>query len=138
MKQLPDKLSDLIEVALADLEKVEKDPIYKVDMHKWHDPMPDAEGQPVCLVCLAGAVMAKTLEAPEFLDSHPGRFDEKTALKLSALNFIRRGWVSSAMEDLDIKYGGQSEYKVTPYVLNPEKFKQDLRTIAEDLRKEGY
>ena len=53
---LPDKPSELIRLALSDLEKCEGDSRYEVDMNEWH--VPTQKGH-VCYVCLAGSVMAK-------------------------------------------------------------------------------
>lgn len=72
MKKLPNKLSELIRLAMKDLELVENDEKYKVDMDmgSWHFPWFSEEAEhfdvddevEVCNVCLAGAVMAKTLD----------------------------------------------------------------------------
>lgn len=56
--ELPTKLSALIKVALKDLKKVEKDKNYKVNLSMWHQTFDDD----VCYVCLAGAVLAKSLK----------------------------------------------------------------------------
>ena len=58
MKALPDKLSDLFTVAVNDLEKIQKDNKYKINMPTWHSYNKRNE---ICYVCMAGAVMAKTL-----------------------------------------------------------------------------
>jgi len=50
---LPDKLSDIILIALEDLRKVERSKKYKVYMGVWHSP------NGVCSVCFAGAVMSQ-------------------------------------------------------------------------------
>lgn len=55
---LPTTASRLIELALSDLESVEADSRYAVNMERWHEPMEDG----ICRVCLAGAVMARTLQ----------------------------------------------------------------------------
>lgn len=52
----PKKSSELIRMAIYDLLWVSKNPQYKIDMKEWHTP---SDG--VCKVCLAGAVMARTL-----------------------------------------------------------------------------
>lgn len=94
MNKLPDKPSKLLMMALADLEKVEADPRYEVDMNTWHEP----NGK--CRVCLAGSVMACTLGAPIdeclFYDS----INDDATPKLYALNMLRCGRVLSALEML--------------------------------------
>lgn len=59
---LPTKPSALLRLALEDLEAVEADKKYKVAMGKWHEP------NGACKVCLAGSVLAKTLQVPRNLD----------------------------------------------------------------------
>ena len=51
---LPSKLSDVILIALEDLEKAEKSKEYEIDMDDWYKP------NGVCKVCFAGAVMAQS------------------------------------------------------------------------------
>lgn len=61
MKHPPDKQWQLLELAYADLKSVEMDPTYRVDMMVFHAKNP---WYPECLVCMAGAVMARTLQVP--------------------------------------------------------------------------
>ena len=37
MKKLPEKKSELIRLALKNLQECEEDPKYKVNMARWHD-----------------------------------------------------------------------------------------------------
>ena len=67
MKKLPDKLSDLFTVALNDLQKCMADPIYSINMSCWMQW--DTVTQK-CEVCMAGAVMAQTLDIP-IKNTHP-------------------------------------------------------------------
>lgn len=58
---LPDKLSDCLELALADLAKVERHKSkYVVNMGRWHE---HDDGK--CSVCLAGSLLAKTMKIPD-------------------------------------------------------------------------
>jgi hypothetical protein len=59
---LPDKPSDLLQLALDDLELCEKDRNYTIDMSEWHTPSQDESEK--CAVCIAGAVIAKTGQRP--------------------------------------------------------------------------
>jgi len=58
LSNLPSRVSDLIRLAIKDLEVCEADPLYEIDLSYWH--MYDQKNK-VCLVCLAGALMAKSL-----------------------------------------------------------------------------
>src|SRR4051812_4613454 len=54
---LPDKPSELIELALGDLRRCEADDRYVIDMVQIHEL--DDDGK--CNVCFAGAVLAQTI-----------------------------------------------------------------------------
>lgn len=96
MKKLPKKLSDRILVALHDLELVEADPRYKIDMDTWHKP----NGQ--CAVCLAGSVMAKTLNAPIKVELDTCDFPYEIEEQLEGLNAVRCGADRPLISDKDI------------------------------------
>lgn len=80
---LPNKLSDVIMVALEDLVKAERSKRYKVNMDHWHAP----NGK--CSVCFAGAVMAKCdgVRPSEYIG--PSDFSGRSERALRALNFVR-------------------------------------------------
>lgn len=78
----------MIAVALADLAKVEADPRYVVDMSLWHRPKDKSRR---CVVCLAGAVMAKTLGSDPTEYVAPHFFDLDVAWKLETLDEFRLG-----------------------------------------------
>jgi hypothetical protein len=135
MRELPSVPSQLIELALEDLEKVEKDDRYVVDMHVWHHSSPDDEWR--CHVCLAGAVMAKSLDfAPyECGDDPEDIMSPNLSQKLEALDCFRRGNV-----DQGLKYMGIDtlvcDYKpVTPYGIEPTLFKTRMREIVGLLKE---
>lgn len=102
---LPNKLSKLLTVAMIDLELVEQDSRYKIDMGEWHTPSGSK-----CEVCFAGSVMAQTLKIPEWVyvdspDELPARSDTNNVslkLKLEAINSLRSGDLIAAFEYLAI------------------------------------
>ncbi len=96
--KLPDKPSKLLKVALTDLEKCEKDPIYKIDMTKWHRPA----GTNKCEVCLAGAVMAKSLKVYPNEELAPVDSSHSTARKLIAIDCLRMGDIDDGLRHLNI------------------------------------
>jgi hypothetical protein len=100
MNELPDKPSELIRVALADLEKCKLDPRYSIDMLSWHQ-FDKLIG--VCHVCLAGAVMAKTFQCHPELCVNPYNFPREIASKLHALNAFRTGAIIYGLNWLKIE-----------------------------------
>lgn len=165
LTELPDKLSELIEVALQDLECVEQDSRYTINMAKWHDPKvayapptDDPEQPLACSVCLAGAVIAKrsNIAPTEFV--LPALLGPDIKSKLEILDHLRAGQVMNALEesarararalntsrvckpDADREelwdvFG--NTYPITPYGDSPDAFKRDMRVLQELLRKYG-
>ena len=144
--KLPNKLSDLMEVALKDLRRVERSKKYVVDMGKWHSP------NSVCHVCYGGAVMTRVLKPDEGIGALRGTFGNRTTHKFLALNAIRTGDISDALDILNIKYvwkynaGFTSNIVVKKHVLPikvPEcdydvdktQWHKDMRKIIRILRK---
>jgi hypothetical protein len=93
---LPDKLSALIRVAVADMRKVQADPRYELDARTWHEPRDTDDNKAVCAVCMAGAVMANTLSADLNDDLSIGDFGDD-ADKLDALDDVRGGFCDDAV-----------------------------------------
>lgn len=133
--KLPDKLSALIRMALADLGKVERSKKYKVDMQVWHQPR---EG--VCAVCLAGAVIAKELGANPDEYVVPLEYSKKISNKLFALEYARLGQIAYAMNpsvyDKAVKKRGKPP-TFPSYRRNKARFKRGLRKLAAWLEGNG-
>ena len=145
--ELPEKLSDLIILALGDLEKAEKSDEYIVDMIHWHNPLganPTSVRQ-TCQVCLAGSLMAMTLGAPKDRHLTPSDFlSQEVQNKLLALNFARMGLVNGALDIL----GKPTYWQLGPPSRigiavswydggSPDDFKCDMRYIVERLVSVG-
>ncbi len=100
--QLPDSLKELLQLALHDARLCEKDPRYLLDMRMWHSPVEEG-GEQRCHVCLAGAVIAKTLKESPRKTTNPSLHESSLARKLRTLDDIRMGlWPSS--------YGDEPEW----------------------------
>lgn len=140
-KLLPDKLSALTRVALKDLEKIEQDQRYVVDMSEWH--WMDKSGE--CHVCFAGVVMAGTLTSSLYDSLTPVSFDEDTRKKLLALDEMRSGYVQNAVHTLRNVNGVSEDTLSSAYDLDtplnyaddPEWFKARLYEIADKLEAMG-
>lgn len=129
---LPEKPSELIRVALADLDKIEKTPGYEIVMSDWHVPFGGR-----CEVCLAGAVIASQRPTLKNEDLQPYHFPPATCGALEALNQFRMGFIEDGLCDMGI-YGHRfKDMAVTPYKNDPAKFKRDLERIAKRLEKAG-
>ena len=89
MKKLPPPGEELLELAIADLEKCEDDSRYVINMYDWHSPILRGENAGRCSVCLAGAVMAKSCRGGPHEPLSPALFDDETAASLSWLNHVR-------------------------------------------------
>jgi hypothetical protein len=96
-RTLPDKPSELILIALKDLESCIEDDRYVIDMGEWHGRQTNAEK---CSVCLAGAVMAKSMDSDIDITLLPSGFDAPNSYKFSALNAVRQGDVETYLQRL--------------------------------------
>lgn len=144
--KLPNTAHELIRAALADLEKVEADPNYEINMRTWVDyRRPNGK----CAVCLAGAVMAKTLDCRVDEDTgtaNPKNFDWAIERKLLALNEFRTGCVLDGLSlfydcsptvfdylSRNLKMRLIPEYDWS----GPQYFKDEMRRLANDLQEAG-
>lgn len=139
-KTLPNVPSQIIRLALADLEKVERDARYEVDMGIWHqatkeDPSDYFRRVPRerCVVCLAGSVIAGSLGVAPDVDAHPEEFTEEA--KLMALDELRGGDIDPLLDacGLDVPAGAPGYFDVPSYCAQPEEFKAALSRIADFL-----
>ena len=157
---LPDMPSELITVALADLEKCEQDPRYEIDMGIWHqrgcylDPVQETMQSSCsmrCGVCLAGSVMAQTIRVEPDAVLEPDDFGGRTQGKLRALDLFRMGSHAGALSQMGLHVGPpQSDEEQEAlgrlldahdgeviYEENPEEFKLRMRALAEELNHLG-
>lgn len=135
---LPRRLSDLLELAIEDLEKCEANGRYDIDMGHWHLPLRDG-----CAVCLAGGIMAQTMGVDvKTKVRYPWhRWPDYIAARMCALNSLREGEIARALEHIgrgSEPHPFTNENYPVPYEKDPEAFKSVMRCIANDLRREGY
>lgn len=146
MKKLPTKLHELIYIALHDLEMVEKDPKYSVDMGQWHFY---SDQKDVCYVCLAGSVMANTLELARvdtlgpnsimFLEESDDEILEHNEMCMYALDELRGGEVGNALQALkgfsnnDNFVDHPLNRKMPPYEGDRDGFFEAMRELEQDL-----
>ena len=158
---LPNTPSELLSLALDDLEKCEQDTLYGVLMDAWHEPVFDEDHEfQRCDVCLAGAVMAKTLDVdPE--DHVPAvceydwsplvATDSVIADKLTSIEYFRQGLVRKGVDEFFVcdetpefkAWAGEKvgftepDVDVIDYKENPVLFKKQMRQIVEHLNHLG-
>ena len=136
------KLSDILELAIADLHKIEENEDYDINMGVWHSggKWGDASGLYKCEVCLAGAVMANSLGATHGRCAEPYSFDDKEKKKLFAVNDARMGFITCALANVGVashihkdKFPDRA---ITPHNISPEGFYLDMEKLIADLRVE--
>lgn len=156
--KLPNKLSALMRVALANLAKVERSPKFNIDMtDDWvsFDGFPDGKvsdlikkKNSVCHVCFAGAVMAKTLdvEVEDGTYYFDGGMSSKDTNKMCALDDVRQGSVYSALISMEVKQKQVDKYiekyrhgwePVTPYDEDRKEWRKDMWRIVRRLERVG-
>lgn len=132
--KLPERASELIRVALQDLERVENDANYRVDMDQWHHPTGG-----LCSVCLAGAIMTRVLAPDDDIYGRVcGMFDANSAMRLMALDYLRTGCIRVAL-DMLCEHSERFEPRriIVPYDANPQAFREDMLKLADDLERAG-
>ena len=135
-RTLPRKPSDLILLALKDFGSVERSVHYEVNMDEWHNPFDFG----TCAVCMAGAVMARTLNVNPLEKCNPDDFTDGTKNKLIALDHLRTGSVGSAFELLGRRYekGALFDRTIVPYYFSTVQFKRQMRKLSNNLARAGY
>ena len=154
-KELPNKLSELIEVAIKDLGKAEKSPSYKIDMGSWHDL---SVVDDLCYVCFAGGIIAARVESDEghrFIN--PDDFgSQEIADKFESLDLVRgyniavavrifKGYYNYGVFEKLLNISEKLEKEILPkikeyteYKDDPKQFKKNMRIIAKELKLKGY
>lgn len=159
VKTLPDPPSSLIRLAVTDLELVEVDDKYNIDMYEtWHTPAFkenadnfDEDDVVSCTVCFAGSVMAKSLEYYSSYDVNVNEESQENQLKFNFLNSIRLYQVDQDylyyLEEIGLPVNfpftnDRLEVRVQKlekviYSKNPELFKTNMLKIADLFEEEG-
>ena len=131
---LPDTLSALIRVGLVDLHKCEKDDKYIINMDDWHNPYEDG----TCAVCLAGSVMAKTLNTNVNERMVPvGTQDGVIEAKLYALDNARTGCVDRALGHMALYTTYKYDRLIVDYEDDPVLFREQMSQLADDLEADA-
>ena len=144
---LPDKLSDLIEVALADLEKAENTEGQEINMTAWVY-VTDKDAQ-LCSLCLAGSVMAHSLGIVLHNSVSPESFAPSIKQKLYAIDEVRKGQINNAIRRInranndgyyiessrnDAPINVFKNVSIVYYEESSEKWKAQMRHFIDELR----
>lgn len=101
-KELPNKLSQLLRIAVKDAQKCSKSRKYMLDMSQWHAGR--VNSYDTCQVCMAGAVMAQTLKSDCNISYIPEDFGDSANKKLGCINSMRSGCINEAYRELTEKF----------------------------------
>jgi len=150
---LPTKPSVLLRLAISDMERLDRDKYVPSGDH-WHVPMysefEDAFGNTrfgmACAICLAGAVMAGTLEVDINKHFEVSNWKESNNVdQLNALNYLRMGLIADALQILGFdshdKYDLPEDIKIEHYEFSnwddADKFLGEMDHLAGMLEREG-
>lgn len=111
MIALPNTLSGLLDLAVQDAQKCEALPeLYRLDMGRWHTPEAG-----VCVICMAGAVIAQTLgvshasDVRVWLNAPCSAALEPARKQLLAINDMRLGDFEDAVKNLGLRLTERQE-----------------------------
>lgn len=152
IKVLPRLPSLLIQIAVADLRKAEKDKRFKVDMSIFHTTR--SQNDKVCCVCFGGAVMAGTLKCgPELNElaafAKIGKINKQQIYALDCARCYNAVGCVSAVTGHDADQsqvplhaalrGISIKYQSAPrYGNDPTGFKKAVLRFAKDLAALGF
>lgn len=135
----PNKISELLQLALDDLRVAEQTPNkFTVDMNSWVQSIHDA-----CKVCLAGAVMVITLkdeiDGYRFPGLFPFDFSNGWESALTALDYIRQGSLHTAYHILDrsMPDGLPDVLNVVNYDISSTEWRENMEEIQAMLEAYG-
>ena len=129
------KPSELILLALEDLEKTEKmTDVYRVNMEWYHAPLDNG----ICNVCLGGAVLAQTVKLTPSM-CWGGDADGNVEGRIFALDSFRTGHIGEGLSEMGIQlpFNVRPTVRMRDYERDPVDFKSGLRWIAKHLGERG-
>ena len=140
VKELPDLPSELLALAMEDLERVEAHShTYQIFMGDWHQPAVDGGIRKKCSVCLGGAIMACTLGADPGKRYLPRDFCADTERKLNAIDNFRNGYVTQGFHDMGLTGGRPfDEPNVPTYGIDSAGFFRHMHRMIRNLANAGF
>jgi len=136
--KFPDKYSDLIELAIKDIQLCKKDKRYEIDMTEWHTYSLFTD---ICSVCLVGSVLAKTLGADRVTEIPWRDYPKILHDKIHFLNELKYGNIHIGdIPTLSVKLDKLlTDLSLNPIETYPTQIQfKTLIAIAKELHKAGY
>lgn len=128
---------ELMALAVQDLESVIPADMYRVQMSDWHAPLETATGNRVCRVCLAGAVMARSLGASPDQYALPKYYPQKTERALRAIDEFRGGNIRRAFKLRRMTWSGAEHWDMPIFDdREPQEYINKMWQIVAKLRDE--
>lgn len=137
---LPNKMSELLKLAMKDLAKVEKQKKkYDIYMHDWYIPK-DEFYKEKCQVCLAGSVLATTCKLGDSanfnFENNSNGLPQSLERKLVAINALRVGEVQEAFGILNPLLNLEGlDRNIIDYQTSKKLFKKEINQLIKDLEK---
>lgn len=140
------KLWVLLDIALKDLFKAERNPLFRIEMSVYFQSVnsvyPLTKSRAQCCVCLAGCVMAYDLGSDPYTSIPECSLSENAWRRLKAIDSLRLGDPAIALQylldggpDTDAKRGTLPSFRsVTPYSSNRDAFVADMRQLLKELK----
>jgi hypothetical protein len=123
------KPSELMETALADLIKCEKDSSYRISMWTWHTPKGST-----CDVCFAGAYLAQTVGLGQ--DQTIIDVPQELRHTMVALDHFRQGQLKEGLFAIgEYVPDGLDDIPITDYHNSKIAFKKGIRQAIERLKE---
>lgn len=138
MKKLPGHPADLLKLALKDMKKCLKNEQYKIEMGFWHWAQLDTN---TCYICIAGAIMAQTLNTPPNISKRPEDFSNKDIQnKLQAIDLILAGDILDGVIKTGKKISQRQENLIRKKLClskleQPQLYPDEMRKLIKLLRK---
>jgi hypothetical protein len=147
--KLPNKVSELIMVAANDLVKCHENKAYEIDMRVYHSPKIGNDN--VCVVCLAGAVIASTFEVDSKEHTCPDdlyfddEISENDLYKLDFLDSLRSKigiydleWLSLKSQEAVEKIIQKDDYQPYHYHKSPYIWRDEMTKLSKSLSEQGH
>ena len=138
-KTLPDKPSELLRLALQDLDVASAAGNVIIDMERWHEARFDG-----CYMCLAGSVMRETLGKSDKDLVSPDDFTSEVRRKLFAIDSFRTGSVHGGLEylgyqiNIERRQWANRFHDMIDYHEDEQEWRRNMEEMVEAMEAHGY